>query len=92
MLQGEQEVLVHPLRLLIPGGTQPLLCFEALPLIERVVQLAERVGKLHSADEQLEALHDPFFPSLHLCQWGDLDRVVLDDRRLNQRWLHETIE
>src|SRR5258705_470238 len=53
-------------------------------LLVGVVQLAERVGDLDSADERLPALDHALLGAVRLRERRQLDRVVDDEGRLDQ--------
>src|SRR3989304_10563369 len=55
VLEGEEEVLVHDLGLLVARGALGRLLQEALPLLDGVVQLRVGVTELEAAGEGLEA-------------------------------------
>ena len=67
-----------------PPSLQLELLFEAAALLLRVVQFGKRVRDLHAAGIDLEALHKLRFVGLVLRERRDLDREVVDDRRLEQ--------
>src|SRR5690606_30850619 len=92
VLQRPDVVLVVRLRFLVPLLPQPNLCFEALPLVERVVELAERVGDFAAGDHELAALDQARVPSLRLHQRGQLPRKVRDEYRLLQVGFHDVLE
>src|SRR5215218_1107049 len=56
VFEGPDVVVVHCVRLLIPGGAVRQLCLEPPPLLRRVVELAEGIGHLEPSDIELEAL------------------------------------
>ena len=58
-------------------------------LLLRVVDLAERVAELHPAGEVLEALHERRVVVGRPRERRELDRVVVEDRRLDQVRLDE---
>src|SRR6266545_3977621 len=57
-----------------------------------VVQLRVRVPELHPADEVLEALDNSLLPLFPTCERGELDRIVVKDRRLDQLRLDQMAE
>jgi hypothetical protein len=80
------------LRLLVARLPQPDLRLEALALVERVVQLGERVGDLAAGDHQLEPLDQPRVAALRLRQRRQLARVVRDEDRLLEVRLDQLLE
>ena len=56
IFQGTQEILVDEHRLVISLLGEAELLLEALPLVDRVIQLGVGVGQLLAVDHQLEAL------------------------------------
>ena len=76
VLQRTHVVLVDAVGLHVTGGREPGLGLEAGALVDRVVELAERVGDLAALDEQLEAIDEPRVAA------GDHGRV--DDGRRGQ--------
>ena len=56
VLEGAQVVLVDGAALDVAGVPGRLLLLEALPLLDRIVELGVAVGQLDRIDEQLEAL------------------------------------
>src|SRR5947209_19584057 len=85
VLEVPQETLVEQLRLLVPSGTQPRLLLEAVPLLLRVVQLAERVRDLALLDEELPALHARGIASLELRERRQRHRIIE-----YEGWLHQS--
>ena len=76
---------------LLAAGVGRLLR-EALRLLVGVVDLGERVPELHAADEELEALDDRRVVVGRPRERRELDRVVVEDRRLDQLGLDEVAE
>ena len=58
VLERADVVLVHPVGLLVAPLALRRLVLEALPLVDRVVQLGVGVGELPPADEELEAVDE----------------------------------
>ena len=56
VLEGAQVVLVDAAAFEVAGVACGLLLLEALPLLDRIVELAVAVGVLVAVDEQLEAI------------------------------------
>src|SRR4026209_2689968 len=56
VLEGAQVVLVDRSPCAFTGFPARLLLLEALPLLDRIVELGVTVGELDRIDEQLEAL------------------------------------
>ncbi len=89
ILHCRQELLVQPVEVLLRVlQPQRFLLLEPPPLLDRVVQLRERVAHLHARHEPLEPLHVPVPAQLPLRQRRHLDRVVHEERRLHQVRLH----
>ena len=80
---------VAGLGLRVAGLALVHLHLEALRLLLAVVQLAERVRELHPADDVLEALDDRLVVVGGARERRQLDRPVVDDRRLDQLGLDE---
>ena len=79
-------------RILLLAFDELGLAPKALPLLLRVVDLRERVPELHPADEVLEALGQRLVVVGRARERGDLDRVVVHDRRLDQARLDVVAE
>ena len=69
------------------ASARAALRLEARALLVGVVELGERVGDLHAAGERLEALDQPRLARCVLGERRELDRVVDDERRLDERRL-----
>ena len=73
----------------VAGLPLRLLHREALRLLLGVVELAEGVRDLHPAHDRLEALDERLVAVGRAGERGELDRPVVDDRRLDQLRLDE---
>ena len=71
-----EKVLVDRRNLGVPGGAQPRLFFESRALVDRIIELAERVGKLAPRDDQLESLDETRIVAPAPRQRAHLGRVV----------------
>jgi hypothetical protein len=78
--------------LVVALGALGELVFEALLLLDRIVQLAEGVAQLEAAAEELETLDVRRVVRLGLRERRNLDRVVVDDVRLNEERLDDRLE
>ena len=85
-------VLVHRVRFGIARGPFGQLRLEAAALLGRIVQLAERVRHLESADVQLEPLDRVGIVLPLLGQRRDFGRKVVDERRLDELVLPQVLE
>ncbi len=85
VLQRLEEGLVVRLRLVVGSGRT--LGRQARALLDRIVQLAERVGYLDPVAEGLEALDEPRLAAMSLGERRQLDRVVEQERGPDQRRL-----
>src|SRR5207249_8904029 len=92
LLQRTHVVLVEPVRLLVTALQQLRLFAEPRELVDRIVQLAVRVGELAPADEELETVDERGIVSLALGQRRELDGEVDHERRLYERGLDERLE
>src|SRR5712692_3460781 len=57
VLERADVVLVHRMRLEVASRSILQLLFEAPPLLDGIVQLAEGIGHLETANVELEAFH-----------------------------------
>ena len=87
VLERVDVVLVERLGLLVARRGVTHLLLEARALVVRIVELGERVGELHAVGEGLEALDQPVVGAMALGERRELDGVVVQDRRLDQRRL-----
>ncbi len=85
-------ILVHLVRLEVASGAVRQLRLEPPPLLVRIVQLAEGVRHLETADVELEPLHGIRVVGLLFRQRRDLGRKVIDEGRLNQLVLAQPLE
>src|SRR3954452_8237362 len=58
VLERAHVVVVESLCLVVTERLEARLRLEAAALVDRIVELAERVGELAAADDQLEALRE----------------------------------
>ena len=77
-------ILVHQVRLFVASLLLRELHFEAAPLLLRIVQLRVSVADLHAGRIDFEALHELRLIRLFLESGEVLDRIVVDDRGLEQ--------
>src|SRR4051794_3863967 len=75
-------VRVERWRVLVTRGGVADLLLETRALVVGVVELGERVGELHPVRERLEALDQPLVLAMPLGERRELDRVVVQQRRL----------
>ena len=68
------------------------LALKASLLVNRIVQLGERVAEFHRVDEILEALRKGGVVRLALGERAVLHRIIVDKRRLDEVLLHERVE
>src|SRR5262249_16377149 len=80
-------VFVHRMRFEVALRATRELRAEAPPLLIRIVELAERVRDLETADVQLETLYRVPVVRLLLRERRHLRRKIVDERRLNQALL-----
>ena len=72
VLERAYVVVVDSLRFFVAGRLQPRLRLEALALVDRVVELAERVGQLTAERDDLEPFDDLSVPTTAAVQAGSL--------------------
>src|ERR1019366_1356411 len=93
--QSANVVLVHLVSFFVAAGAFAELLLEAAALFLGIVELAESVADLQSADEDLKAL-DPlgvlFRLALVLREWRNGQRKVVDERWLNEVRLGDKLE
>src|SRR5258708_28338459 len=65
---------------------------QAYRVCDRIVELAEGVAEFKTAGEEFEAFHVSGIVRLGLGQWGNLDRVVVDDCRLDEEWFDDRLK
>ena len=82
--QGANVVFVHLVRLFVAARAFGELGLEALALIFGIVELAEGVADLESANVELEALHPVWLVRLDLRERRDGEREVVDDGGLDE--------
>lgn len=87
-----EEIFVEHHRFVVATGTKPRLLFETLALVAGVVELAERIGDLHPADVQLEALDERRVVPVALGKRRHFHRMIDDKRRCNECRLNERAE
>jgi cyclophilin family peptidyl-prolyl cis-trans isomerase/HEAT repeat protein len=92
VLQRAQEVLVDEHGFVIAALLQFQLLLEALALIDRVVQLAVRIGQFEAVHEELEALGEALIVAVLLAQRAHLHREVHHEGGLDQFRLHQRTE
>src|SRR5207244_9624122 len=81
--QRADVVLVNGVRRKVALLPQELLILEAVALFGGIVQFAEGVRNLHTADVELEALDEIRVVGLLLGERRDLERVVQNERGLD---------
>ena len=81
VLEGPHVVLVDAVGLVVAGRGEAGLGLEALPLVEGVGELAERVGELAAHHDRLEALDEVGVVPVGAGQGRHLPRVVGDEHR-----------
>ncbi len=85
--QRPDVVLIHLVSFFVATGAFAQLLFEAVALLLGIVELAEGVTDLQTADKDLEALHPVgvlFRLALVLGEGRDGEREVIDKRRLDE--------
>src|SRR6185436_7500039 len=87
-----QIVLVHSRRFLVAGRAQPSLRFQPPALIERIVQLTERVRHLLAVGKKLEAFGQLWITPLWFRQRRELHRIIDDESRLDQLRLDQSLK
>ena len=65
-------------------GVRDDLLLQTTTLVDRVRELAERVGELTTDDEEFKTLRHPGFAAVGLGERGNLERMVEHERGLNQ--------
>src|SRR3970040_272334 len=89
VLEGADEILIHPVSLLISTLSRPQLFLEALTLFLRIVQLRIGVRQLEPCYEELEPLGQSRIVRPTPGQGGKLEGEVEEERRLDQVGLHQ---
>src|ERR687898_903974 len=84
VFQGPKEILIDYVRFLVTGGALCRLSLEALPLIQRVVQLRKRIGNLPPRNVELESIGERGVGILPPGQRRDLHRIIGNKSRLLQ--------
>ena len=74
-------------RLVVAGRREADAVLEARALLVGVVELGERVAELLAAGDEFEPLHQAGLGAVALGERRQLDRVVRDERRLEERRL-----
>ena len=92
VLERAHVVLVVLHGLVVAAGLLLHLRGEALGLIDRVIELGERVGVLVRGDEELEAVREARVVLVTLGQRGNLDGVIHDEGRVDEDGLAELVE
>ena len=81
VLERAHVVGVDVVRLLVAELLQRRLRLEPPQLVDRIVQLAERVGELATVDDELEAFGQRGIVAVHARERRHLARVVAHERR-----------
>ncbi len=68
VFEGDEKILVHEFGLIVAFGAELQLLFEALTLIDGVVQLGVGVAELEAADEDFETFDEAWVLRLSLGQ------------------------
>src|SRR5437016_13255110 len=84
VFERADEVLVHPVRLLVSPLALARLLLEPPPLIDGIVELGVGVGELAPTDVELEAVDQARVAGLAPGQGRELDGEVGDEGRLDQ--------
>ena len=92
VLERAHVILVHRVRFLVALRAFLQLLLEAIALLDRIVQLAERVGDLHLADVQLEPLDGVGIARPLLRQRRHFGWEVVHEGRLDERFLDQRLE
>src|SRR5438046_9495157 len=87
VLERSDVVLVEPVRLGVAAREELPLLAEAGELVDRVVQLAVRVGQLAPSDKELEPVHEGGVVALLFGGAAQPGGGVHDERGLHQRGL-----
>ena len=81
VLQGREVVVVDGLGFLVTAGGQNGLGLEALPLVDRVVELGEGVGQFPAGHDDLEPFDQRGVVAVGPGQRRDLPGIVEDEGR-----------
>ena len=85
-------IVVHFVRLEVAAPAVPPLRLEAAPLLDRIVQLAERVRDFEAADVELEPLDRVGIARFLLRERRHLGRKIVHEGRLDQVFLAQGFE
>ena len=78
VFEGLDEVVIHWMGFVVTLAFCFNLFFEALALVDWVVQFRECIGMLAADDEEFKTVGEVRIGALAACQWGDFYRVVGD--------------
>src|SRR6266487_1602124 len=92
VLEGMDVIVVHFVRLEVAAPAIPPLRLEAAPLLDRIVQLAERVRDFEAADVELEPLDRVGIARLLLRERRHLGWKLVHEGRLDQVFLAQGFE
>ena len=82
-----QVILVHGMFFFILCTIVSPHFKKTLLLVEGIVQLGKGVSQLETRGVALEAFHGDSLTRDHLCQGGDVTRVIVEECWLDQDWL-----
>ena len=68
------------------------LLFESLVLLNWIIQLAKGIAQLEAAGKEFETLNVRWIIRLCFRQRRDLNRIVVDDRGLDQERLNDSLK
>src|SRR5436309_11476763 len=92
VLEGMDVIVVHFVRLEVAAPAVPPLRLEAAPLLDRIVQLAERVRDFEAADVELEPLDRVGIARFLLRGRRHLGRKIVHEGRLDQVFFAQGFE
>lgn len=92
VFEGVDVVGVHWMGFVVAFALGFDLFFEALALVDWVVELAECVGVLTTDDEELETVGEGWVVGFATGEWGDLDGIIDDEGWLDEGCFNGFVE
>lgn len=92
MFHCVEKVVIGGLSLFVPGGAESGLLVEPAALVVGIVKLGEGIRDFMTGNEKLESLHEARASGMNSRKRTDVDRMAVNESRLNERWLHKGVE